>query len=146
MDPVSLISLAASVVGISHGITKSLASLVSLQSKYTGANVTISLLIGQLTILKAALNQIATWTTSASVDAPHQDQVVKDLKISLEGCNLLISLLEERISQLDTDSSGALNVKGRVRFLWKEQGLNEFTTHLNNQVNALNLLLTALNW
>jgi len=55
--------------------------------------------------------------------------------------------LEERIEILEQkqDNGGSLTVKGEIGFLL-ESGLKEFMDHLNNRVNALNLLLAALNW
>ncbi|RDL41329.1 Transducin (Alpha subunit), insertion [Venustampulla echinocandica] len=144
MDPISVIGLAESLVGISDIIAKSLRRLINLQSRYRSASLVVSLLIGQLTTLKAAVNQITEWAGSSLFNTPKNEQVVADLKTSLESCKLLILVLEERISQLERDTSGSLNVKGKVEFLWEESDLKEFSNHLNNQANALNLLLTAL--
>lgn len=73
---------------------------------------------------------------------------MNDLETSLESCHVLIFVLQERIeglTQRQHEGSG-LTLKGKVEFLFAESDLNEFTNYLNSQVNALNLLLTALNW
>lgn len=143
----SAIGLVGSLVGISDIIAKSLRRLIDLQSRYRSASLVVSLLIGQLTTLKAAVNQITEWVGSSLLNKPKNEQVVADLKTSSESCKLLILVLEERISQLERDDiSGNLNVKGKIGFLWEESDLKEFSNHLNNQANALNLLLTALHW
>lgn len=146
MDPLSIVGLAGSLVGISQVIGKSLQGLVNLQSKYRTASLTVSLLIGQLTTLKAALNQISEWSQSVFFDAPQQELVLADLGVSLRSCGMLVGLLEDKIEQLDRSNADTLSVKGQIGFLWEEKGLGELTTHLNNQINALNLLLTALHW
>lgn len=147
MDPVSAIGLAGALVGIGDVITRSLRRLVDLQSKYRSSSLVVSLLIGQLTTLKAALNQITEWATSSLVGVLRHEQLMGDLQVSLESCHVLIFILEERIEKLELEQDGgSLSVKGKIGFLLEESGLNEFTTHLNHQVNALNLLLTALNW
>ena len=78
---------------------------------------------------------------------PRHEQLVADLQVSLESCHVLIIVLEERIENLEQGGiAGDLTAKGKIGFLLEEGGLNEFNNHLNNQVNALNLLLTALHW
>ena len=146
MDPISVIGLAGSLVGIGDVIAKSLCRLINLQSRYRSASLVVSLLIGQLTTLKAALNQITEFVTSSLTSVPRHEQLVADFEISLESCRLLCVVLEERIDLLECNNSGSLNVKGKVGFLWEESELNDFTNHLNHQVNSLNLLLAALHW
>jgi hypothetical protein len=146
MDPVSAIGLAGSLVNICDVIAKSLKRLKELQSRYKSASLTVSLLIGQITTVKAALDQITEWVTSSLVDIPRHEQLVADLDVSLESCKLLVTVLEERISQLERDDAANLNVKGKIGFLWEESEFNTFTNHLNNQTHALNLFLTALHW
>ncbi|EPE34221.1 Transducin (alpha subunit), insertion [Glarea lozoyensis ATCC 20868] len=144
MDPVSAIGLAASLVSVGDVLARSLQCLINLQSRYRSASLIVSLLIGQLTTLKAAVNQITDWVTTSLFNDPKHEQVVADLEISLESCKILILVLEERLSQLERDGGGNLNVKGKIGFLWDESELKEFSNHLSNQANALNLLLTAL--
>lgn len=86
--------------------------------------------------------------TGSLMNVPLHEQLVADLQVSLESCHVLVLVLEERIEGLEqqlSDGNG-LTAKGRIRFLLEESGLNDFNNHLSSQVNALNLLLTALNW
>lgn len=131
---------------ISDVIRGSLGRLVNIQSKYKSSSLVVSLLIGQLTTLKAALDQITEWVAPSLVNLPQHQQLVADLDISLKSCEIVVSILEERIAQLQWDDENDLKFKGKVMFLWEESRLNEFMDHLNNQTNALNLFLTALNW
>lgn len=146
MDPLSLVGLAASIVGISQVIGKSLDALLKIQAKYRSASITTSLMIGQLTTLKAALNQISEWSQSTFFDSPRQEQVLADLGMALSTCGMLVSLLEDKIDQLNKRNDDSLSVKGKIDFVWEERGFSDFSNHLNHQVNALNLLLTALHW
>lgn len=148
MDPISAVGLAGALVGIGDVLPRSIRSLISLQSRYRSSSLVVNLLIGQLTTLKAALNQITELVTGSLANTTLLQQLVADLQVSLESCHVLIFVLEERIEGLEqTDSDGVnLTAKGKIGFLLEESGLNEFNNHLNNQVNALNLLLTALNW
>ena len=146
MDPASIIGVAGSIVTIVGVISKSVQSLLDLQTKYKKANLTVSLLIGQLSTLKAALNQISAWISTSLVDAPRHQQLVADLTTSLDGCELLILLLDDRLNHLKRSSTVSLNTLGRARLLWGESDMQEYLNQLNNQISALNLLLTALQW
>ena len=146
MDPVSAIGIAGSVVSIIDVISRSLGSLLDLQARYKRANLTLSLLIGQLSTLKAALNQISEWIAERLHAIPAHQQLIIDLTTSLECCKVLILMINDRIGIPERKEDSTLNRLGKVQFLWEEQGLNDYLSHLNNQINALNLLLTALQW
>lgn len=74
-----------------------------------------------------------------------------DLTTSIEGCKVLLSILSDGIASLDrngADEDGveSLSIRGKTRLLWAEKESNQYFSHLNNQINALNLLLTAMQW
>ena len=146
MDPVTATSLAGSVVSIVDVLARSVSFLANLQTKYKRADLTVSLLIGQLSTLRAALNQISEWITSNLAALHLNEQLVSDLTISINGCEFLVLALEDRIDSFDRNADRTLNSLGKAQLLWEENGTNDFLNHLNNQINALNLFLTALQW
>ena len=147
MDPVSLISLAGSIVGIVDVISRSIITLRNLQQRWQAANFTVTLLIGQLTTLKAALNHISDWSQSASLDTiPCYHQLVIDLDTSLECCKGLVRFIDKQISRLEWDETRSLTFESHIRAVLDGSGVKECANHLNNQSTALNLLLTAFNW
>lgn len=146
MDPFSILGLISSLITIA-GVTKgSVTRLRSLQSNYKNSSLAVSLLIGQLNTLKAALDQITEWVSSSLIDITKHQQLVLDLSTSVESCRVLLTILDQRISQLTWSDEDTLDFNGKIIFLWGKLGLNDFTNHLSNQTNALNLLLTALSW
>ena len=144
MDPISVIGLTTAIVTIVDKFAKSINSLHALQATYANADLTVRLLVGQLSTLKAALGQICEWITGSFVDMPQSDQLMLDLINSIEGCEILLSLLNDRISSFERNEK--LGVLGKARLLWGENNLNQYLSLLDNQVNALNLFLTALQW
>jgi len=146
MDPVSALGLVSSLIAITQVAAGSLIRVKRLQSKYKSSSLVLSLLFGQLNTLKAALTQITEWITSTLLDISEQQQLMSDLEISLESCKILIAVLEERVAHLELNDQGVLNFRGKTSYLRGELELNEFGAYLNNQIGALNLFLTALNW
>ena len=145
MDPVSAIGLAGSIVGIIDVAARSISALRALQQRWKVADLTISLLISQLTTLRAALNQIKEWI-STSLDASYHYQLVMDLGASLESCETLLLFIDGQLTQLDWDDSNTLSFESKIKAVLQDKTVRECATHLANQSTALNLLLTALNW
>lgn len=120
--------------------------MLDLQARYKRANLTLSLLIGQLSTLKAALNHISEWIDESLDTIPAQQQLVIDLTTSLKCCKVLILTMNDRKGVPESNDDSTLTRMGKVQFLWGKQELNEYINLLSNQINALNLLLNALNW
>ena len=56
--------------------------------------MTVSLLVAQLTTLKAALNQISDWVSQRLKSEVQHHQLVMDLESSMQSCNLFASLMD----------------------------------------------------
>lgn len=145
MDPVSAIGLAGSIVGIIDVAARSISALRALQQRWKTADLTISLLISQLTTLRAALNQIKEWI-STSLNANYHYQLVMDLGASLESCESLLLFIDGQLLHFDWNDNNALSFESRMKATLQDKTVRECATHLANQSTALNLLLTALNW
>lgn len=118
MDPVSIVGLASSVLGIVDVISKNVSFILGLQSRYRQANLTISLLIGQLSTLKAALNQISEWINS-DLNTSQHEQLVTDLTVAIQGCKVLILAINTRIQDLHkNDTNIQLRPMDKIGFLW----------------------------
>ena len=144
MDPVSILSAAASAITVIQLCTKSLDTLRQLQNRYTNADLTIRLLITQLSTLKTALRQISEWITT-SVDTVPQDVEV-DLAMSLDGCRFLVEGLNERLGLLEYDKDTSLSLRRKAQLLWGEKERTDFLMLLSHNLAALQLLLTAMQW
>lgn len=145
MDPVSAVGFVSAIAGIVDLIAKGVLSLSDFQSRYRIADLKVSLLIGQLSTLKAALTQVGHLIEDVA-HVPRDGQLVSDLKISLSSLNTIIGALDNRLSHLQRDYEDGLSNWGKVGFVWDEQTMRDYLSLLDHQVNALGLLLTALQW
>ncbi|KAI4124769.1 MAG: hypothetical protein LQ347_005602 [Umbilicaria vellea] len=143
MDPVIAIGFTGSVLGIIDVVTKSVQTLQNLQGQYKRADLTASLLVGQLSTLKAALFLISDLANMDLVKAPQHHQLMADLTISLECCGVLIRVLDDRLQELQRDEHGALRAVLKAKLVWQEKDMVDIRDHLNHQTDALNLFLTA---
>lgn len=146
MDPLSAVGLTGSLVSTVSIITKSIHSMHDLQTRYRQTDLTLKLFIGQLSTLRAALNQICEWITTSLVTLPRHEQLVYDLTTSIEGCQVLLLILDDRLASFAKKDDESWNILDKTRFLWAEHESNQYLSQLNNHISALNLLLTALQW
>ena len=146
MDPLSAVGLVGSIISIVDVVTRSISSLRTLHGRWKSADLTVSLLIGQLTTLKAALDQISQWMSSNLNSSSQHHQLTIDMTSSLQSCEALISFLNDHISRLKFDDLNGLTVDSKARLVLQDQNVKDCINHLNNQAIAFNLLLTALNW
>src|SRR5437667_8019307 len=114
MNSVSAISLAAAVVGIIDVIGRTIKSLQVVHEHWKQADLTVTLLISQLTTLKAALAEIAEWISSSPEASPHHHQLDIDLESSITSCNVLITLIDGHISKLDWNENDSLDYESRA--------------------------------
>ncbi|KAI1378831.1 hypothetical protein F4677DRAFT_443316 [Hypoxylon crocopeplum] len=145
MDPVSVIGLTGAIIGIVDVVTRSVKLLSDLKSRYNIIDLKINLLIGQLSTLRAALNQIDDLASSYLATTRHE-QLYSDVSVSLQGCEAIIFVLNDRLTQMERNDYNRLTKGSKAYFLWDESTISEYLVLINNQINALNLLLTALQW
>ena len=145
MDPLSIVGAVGSILGIIDLATRSIKSLTGLQGRYTSINLRARVLIGQLSTLNAALGQIKQVLDLLGPGSQigEDSQISVDIATSLSCCEAVMSLLDQRLSGMQQDH---LTIREKTGILWHEKETTDFQTMLNNQVNALNLLLTALQW
>lgn len=145
MDPISAIGLVSAIAGIVDLIAKGVLSLSDFQSRYRIVDLKVSLLIGQLSTLKAALTQVGHLVQDVAC-VPRDRQLVSELSNSLASLETIIGVLDSRLSHLQHNTEDGLSSWRRVNFVWDEQTMRDYLSMLDHQVNALGLLLTALQW
>lgn len=145
MDPASAIGVASAVLSIVNLIAKSVASLSDLQSRYNAADLKVSLLIGQLSTIKASLNQM-TKLLEGDHGVLRDPELIGDFSTSLGCVEAVVVVLDEKISLVQTDTAEVLTIRSKINFMWDEKAMVDYLSLLNNQIHALGLLLTALQW
>lgn len=145
MDPASALGVASAVLSIVSLLAKNIIALSDLQSRYGAADLKVSLLIGQLSTVKAALKQIAKLLEGDN-RALRDNELISDFSLSLECVEAVVVILDDKVSLAQRDSANSLSVRSKVNFMWDEKTMDDYLNLLNNQIHALNLLLTALQW
>lgn len=103
MEPLSVLGAAGSIVGIIDVASRCIDSLHTLQQRWKDADLTMTILIGQVGTLKAALGQVVECIVTNLDTTPQHHQLVADLEVALQCCRLSMAVIDEHISSLETN-------------------------------------------
>ena len=142
MEVIGVIGSLANVIEVT---AKCIKVLRDLQLRWQAVGFTVTSLISQLGVLKAALDQINQWMIFSADGSSQHHQLTMDLSITLECCKNLISFVDDHISRLDWDEADNLTFQSKAMAVMDDGGVRQCVGYLNNQSIALNLLLAALN-
>ena len=146
MEPVSIVGLAGAVVGIANVLGQSMLLLNNLRARFKEANLTVTLLIGQLNAVKAALKQIQLWLLESSDEDSNYFQLSLDLESSLSSCGILVGLINDQLSKLEWNENDVLKFESRARIILEDARTKEYLNYLGHLTSSLNLLLIAFKW
>lgn len=143
METLGLVAGVGSVITI---VSRSITSLNTARLKFSEADLSVELLVGQLYTVRTALNQVQAFVKeSPSFDECHEE-FVTDLCVAVEHCKLLVQHIDDQISRLEWLPGDSLSSRSKARLLLEERVLRDNMMLLNNQISALNLCLTAFKW
>ncbi|KAF2690642.1 hypothetical protein K458DRAFT_61362 [Lentithecium fluviatile CBS 122367] len=144
MDPATIFQIVGTAVSLGDVVLKCITGLSSLKTKYHDAPIHISTMIGQLYIVQTALDQLSVSNGAENDRHPRYRQLASQIGNSLDSFGVLVLALQKQLDQFDSPSSSNMAAKGRIKFLWSEKELADYSSLLDRQVNALSLLLQAI--
>ncbi|KAI1742300.1 hypothetical protein F4680DRAFT_45982 [Xylaria scruposa] len=144
MDPASIVQIIGTAVSLGDVVLKCISRLHSLKAKYHDAPLIICTITGQLYMVQAALDQLRIWNKPEYGRDPRYRQLALQIGCFLECFSALILTLEQRLEDFEPNSSKSIPRKQKFIFLWGEKETSEYSCLLDRQVNALNLLLQAV--
>jgi hypothetical protein len=143
-DPITILGAAGAVVSVIDLLAKTIRAISELRIKWNLADLTVSTFEMQLTGLNVALTEIRRWAERNSEDPYYQ--LPMDLDHCLSHCRLLIGIIDGEIAALRTNEDDQLDISGRIRILFKTQGLGEAQKMIEHVTSTLGLILGACNW
>jgi len=146
MDPFSIFHVVGTAVSLSDVVIKSLVKLNSIRTTYHKCPLLVSTMIGQLYIVQSALDRLSVWNKPQQDRDPRYQQLGLQIGNSLDSFSTLILALQQQLDRFEATEPVEMGVKKKLRFLWNEHDMSEYSILLDRQVNALTLLLQALEW
>ncbi|KAI0424573.1 G-protein alpha subunit-domain-containing protein [Xylaria sp. FL1042] len=139
MDPVTIVQIVGTAVSLGDVVIKCIVGLRSFKNRYHDAPLVVSTIIGQLYMVQSALDQLAIWNKPEHARDPRFRQLAWQIDNALDCFSLLVTTLERRLKDVES-----MTTTQRLTFLWGEKETSDFSILLDRQVNALNLLLQAV--
>ncbi|KAH0565605.1 hypothetical protein GP486_000993 [Trichoglossum hirsutum] len=145
MDPVSILGVIGASSTIVARIAATVHSLNEVRRRFHEADITIGLLISELTTVKAAVIQIGDWAKYNFAGGPIQADLGITFQESLEGCSIAMQVLNDEVQDVLGDMSPEdPGFQVRMRYVWNEPIIREHQQRLHTQVGALQLLIQVV--
>lgn len=143
MEVLGVIGGVGSVLSIVNSVTTLASNLTTLKERYDYAALNITLVSSSLWTVKAALEAIQAWRSTAKDSGPSSEQLDRDLNLTLESCAVLVTVIERKLGETDLTKP---TVFDKMRFVNLDNIFKDFAANLDSQVRALQLLLTIYQW
>lgn len=145
MDPVTFLGSLSAAGTILAGVSKVAHDLTRLTERFRDADTTVGLLLTELWAIQGALRVVEKWTTDNESLGPVQDELASNFEMSIEGCRTAIALLEDDVTVLHAAFvNDEKDFVARLKTLWKESAMKDHQQHLRAQVQALQILIQAV--
>ena len=142
MDPASVVGLASACCTLAMKVTSTAKDLHDLRDKYASVEQNINFLISKLDLVGSSVSSLSRW-----LDDPSRLRLANDsedsLRSSLKFCPIVVDGLNMHISSVKQEHSRP-GPRGRVRYLWNEDTINEHIRKLDSQINSLSLHLHVI--
>ena len=143
MDPVSIIGLTTTAFGVVDRLAKTLNFLFTLSAKFKYVDAKITLLIGYLGSLNAAVREIAEIVKRLSGRIQYQ-KLAESIETTLECTKFSLSFLESQLDKLESSPEDGRSMVDRMSVILRSAEFEDYLDGIGRYVNALNLLLNAL--
>jgi hypothetical protein len=140
MEPVSILALVNTCLGITTRIGTISNQLWTLKEKYKHVERKVVLFVTQLSAINTAVIGLSEWLEGSST---HDEPIRRELKRSLDSCEIVIQVITEYLDKVQMQAN-KMNLWNKTKFLRDEGTIMEYEGMLRGQVQALSLLLHIL--
>lgn len=96
--------------------------------------------------IKTALREIQDWIGLNLAGQPRERDLIEAFGVSLEGCKEAMEAMCEEVAQLVEDALAGDKRTMRARYVWNEENMRDHQGRLSTQIQALQLLISAVQW
>ena len=104
MEPLTIIGAVATCGELVTLIARVTTNLTALKVQWTEGARSLQLLIGKLSIIRAALAQVTDWADFSASTSPTGEELRDSLRVAMEGCQVIIEALGRDVAGLLRDS------------------------------------------
>ncbi|KAK3997782.1 hypothetical protein QBC44DRAFT_45574 [Cladorrhinum sp. PSN332] len=143
MDPASITGLVASCFSLLATTAKTLKGLHDLKSKYAEVETDVSHILARISTIQTSVQVLQRWIDTGPAALHSNDQLRTTIDQALDDCVVVVSAIEKHLGRIKY-SAGLMPASGKIRHLWNEDEVAKNERGLGYQVQALTLLLQAI--
>ncbi|KAI0975879.1 hypothetical protein F4678DRAFT_457236 [Xylaria arbuscula] len=144
MDPATIFQIVSTVISLGDVVIKCITRLSAVKSQYFNAPIIVTSMIGQLHTVKIAQDQLSLLRSLSFSHDQRCRQLAAQIGKALNSIGLILLALEQKLDRYENILDDQMTAKKRMGFLHGERELTNLSTMLDRQVNALSLLLHAI--
>ncbi|KAI1111149.1 G-protein alpha subunit-domain-containing protein [Nemania sp. NC0429] len=144
MDPVTIVQIVGTVVSLTDVVLKCVTRLSALKARYHDAPIIITSMVGQLHIVRIAQEQLSPLISRNFGHDPRYRQLASQIGNALDSFGPILLALSQHLDQYEDSSADQMTSRRRMGFVRSEKEMTNLSILLDRQVNALNLLLQAI--
>lgn len=147
MDPISITAAVLSITATSLKVAR---GLNYIREKYKHAQLTISAISTEATVVSASLSRMQGLILRDADDITGQlqdgSELTKIFDCALTGCSVVLDVIDDEIQKLVEASNGEEETgwSARCRLIWNEDLMRDLLVQLRGQQTALTLLLQGI--
>jgi hypothetical protein len=142
-DPLTVIGTAGAIANIIDVLTKTITVVCDMRQAWKIADLTVLSFENQLNLLHFALCEVQKWAAFKSDGQSPQLGMQVDKCVAC--CQLLIAKIDQEVSQFEKTISGELELGSKLTLLFKTKEMEQIKRMVDQQTQALTLLLSACN-
>lgn len=146
MDPATVFQIVGTVVSLGDVVIKCIAGLSALKAKFHDAPLIVTSMIGQLHMVKIAQEQLSPLNSPRFNRDQRYRQLATQIGNALDSFGPILLALSQQLDQYEGLDTLRMTAQRRLGFVHSERELTNLSILLDRQVNALNLLLQAIQW
>ncbi|KAI0104696.1 hypothetical protein GGR51DRAFT_572650 [Nemania sp. FL0031] len=144
MDPGTIFQIVGTVVALGEAVIKCINRLSALKAQFHNAPIIVTSMIGQLYMVKIAQDQLSPLISPNFHKDPRYRQLAGQIGNGFDSFGPILLALSQQLDQYESISAGRMTARNRMGFLYSEKEMTDLSILLDRQVNALNLLLQAI--
>ncbi|TGJ81406.1 hypothetical protein E0Z10_g7353 [Xylaria hypoxylon] len=144
MDPATIFQIVGAVVSLGDVVIGCITRLSALKAQFHDAPIIVTSMIGQLHMVKIAQDQLSPLNSPNFTHDARYRQLASQLGNALDSFGPILLALGQQLDRYEGIGADRMTARNRMGFLHGEREMTNLSILLDRQVNALNLLLSAI--
>jgi hypothetical protein len=141
MDPVAILAIVGSSIGIAKVTIASVQRLYELKERYTYMKLNVPSLVSKLLSISCSLSALECWAQNHGGSDLANPNLIGRLEHSVRSCIRIMGFIDLKVKAIE-----GVGTWKKIKHIWNEKLIQGLEKDLDGQINALQLLLMTVQW